>query len=116
KGVAYAAETARVLDGIVEFRWVGPIRLLSNAQNQVRSYLQLIGAVPRNLIQPHFDWADVFFLPSVCEGSATVTYEALMSGLPVVTTPNSGSVVIDGINGFIVAASDTQAMVERIRR
>jgi glycosyltransferase involved in cell wall biosynthesis len=75
----------------------------------------LIGAIPRNLIFSQFQWADVFFLPSVCEGSATVTYEALMSGLPVIATPNTGSVVTDGINGFIVPARDTQAMADRLR-
>jgi glycosyltransferase involved in cell wall biosynthesis len=78
--------------------------------------VQLTGAVPRNLIFSHFEWADVFFLPSVCEGSATVTYEALMSGLPVVATPNTGSIVKDGVNGFIVPARDSQAMAERLRR
>ena len=79
-------------------------------------HVQLIGAVPNNLILRHFEWADAFFLPSVCEGSTTATYEALMSGLPVITTPNAGSVVTDGVNGFIVAARDTQAMANRLRR
>jgi glycosyltransferase involved in cell wall biosynthesis len=116
KGIAYAAETARLLDGIAEFRWVGSIRCLPDARRQIGRYVQLIGAVPRNLIFSHFEWADVFFLPSLCEGSATGTYEALMSGLPVITTPNTGSVVTSGVNGFIVAARDTEGMAERLRR
>lgn len=52
----------------------------------------------------------------MCEGSATVTYEALMSGLPVVTTPNTGSIVTDGVNGFIVPVRDTVEMAEKLRR
>ena len=116
KGIAYAAETARLLAGTAEFRWVGSVRCLPDARREIGRYVQLTGAVPRNLIFSHFEWADVFFLPSVCEGSATVTYEALMSGLPVVATPNTGSIVKDGINGFIVPTRDSQAMAERLRR
>jgi glycosyltransferase involved in cell wall biosynthesis len=116
KGVSYVAETARLLGSAAEFRWVGSINLFPNAREYVSSYVDLVGPVPRNQIFSHFAWADVFFLPSVCEGSATVTYEALMSGLPVITTPNAGSIVNDGLNGFIVPLRDTQAMVERLAR
>src|SRR5262249_11308352 len=63
-----------------------------------------------------YAWADVFLLPSVCEGSATVTYEALAAGLPVVCTPNTGSVVRDGVDGFIVPVGDVDAIVERLER
>jgi glycosyltransferase involved in cell wall biosynthesis len=116
KGIPYAVETARQLGKMAEFRWIGPIRLTSNARKNVERYVQLTGAIPRNLISKYFEWADVFFLPSVCEGSATATYEALMTGLPVVTTPNTGSIVTDGVNGFVVDTRDTQAMVDRLRR
>jgi len=116
KGISYAAETARLLGGAAEFRWVGSIGLLPDVRRYIEPYVQLTGAIPRNLVLFHFEWADVFFLPSVCEGSATVTYEALMSGLPVIATPNTGSIVSDGINGFIVATRDTQAMADRLRR
>jgi glycosyltransferase involved in cell wall biosynthesis len=61
-----------------------------------------------------FAEADVFVFPSIEEGSALVTYEALASGLPVITTPNSGSVVRDGVDGFIVRARDTDALTEKI--
>ena len=64
----------------------------------------------------HFQWADVFLLPSLCEGSATVTYEALGHGLPVICTPNTGSVVRDGMEGFIVPVRDAAAIAERIER
>jgi len=62
----------------------------------------------------HYAWADVFLLPSICEGSATVCYEALAAGLPVVTTENAGSVVRDGIDGFIVPIRDAAAVVARL--
>ena len=48
-----------------------------------------------------FQQADVFAFPTIEEGSALVTYEALACGLPVVTTPSAGSIVTDGSEGFI---------------
>jgi glycosyltransferase involved in cell wall biosynthesis len=62
----------------------------------------------------HYAWADLFLLPSICEGSATVCYEALAAGLPVITTENAGSVVRDGIDGFIVPIRDPGAIAERL--
>ena len=50
--------------------------------------------------------ADVFVFPSLFEGSAVVTYEALACGLPSVVTPDAGSVVRDGIEGFVVPPRD----------
>ncbi len=54
--------------------------------------------------------ASVFVFPSIEEGSALVTYEAMACGVPVITTPNAGSVVRDGVDGFIVPAGDVQAL------
>jgi len=58
--------------------------------------------------------ADVFVLPSLHEGSALVTYEALASGLPVIATPNAGSVVRDGVEGFLVPAAEIEPLAERL--
>jgi starch synthase len=58
--------------------------------------------------------ADLFVYPSLHEGSALAIYEAMASGLPVITTPNSGSVVRDGIDGYIVPIRDVDALAERI--
>ena len=80
------------------------------------SGVEVVGAVPRSQIGEHYSWADVFVLPSICEGSATVCYEALAHGLPVITTPNSGSVVRDGLEGFIVPIRDADAIADRLVR
>lgn len=114
KGVTYALETAKFLRGAAELRWVGPVTINAEARARFEGHMELAGAVPRSQILPHYEWADVFFLPSVCEGSATVTYEALTCGLPVITTPNAGSIVRDGVNGFVVPVRDTAAMAARL--
>lgn len=72
--------------------------------------------VPRTELARLLRKADFFVYPSLLDGSALVTYEALASGLPVITTPNSGSVVRDGIDGFIVPPRDVDALRERIER
>jgi glycosyltransferase involved in cell wall biosynthesis len=61
-----------------------------------------------------YGWADVLVLPSICEGSATVTYEAMACGLPVVSTPNTGSLVRHGVDGFVVPIRDATALQEKI--
>jgi hypothetical protein len=110
KGVTYLHETAKLLQGEAEFRWIGSVSLLPEAREKVGATVDLRGVVPHNQINEHFEWADVFCLPSVCEGSATVIYEALMSGLPVITTPNAGSLVRDGVDGFIVPIRSPEAL------
>jgi glycosyltransferase involved in cell wall biosynthesis len=65
-------------------------------------------------VQKVFKEATIFVLPSLEEGSAKVTYEAMASGLPVITTENSGSVVRHGLDGFIIPIKDSKAIQERI--
>jgi glycosyltransferase involved in cell wall biosynthesis len=61
-----------------------------------------------------FTEATVFVLPSLVEGSAKTTYEAMAAGLPVVTTRNAGSVVRDGVDGFIVPARDPWSIRDKL--
>ena len=114
KGSPYVLEAARQLKGIAEFRMVGSAGVLPAARSRLAETVELLGAVPRSEMRRHFAWADVFLLPSLCEGSATVVYEALAAGLPVVCTPNTGSVVRHGEDGFIVPVRDVQAIVDAL--
>ncbi len=116
KGLPYVAQVAEALRGGMTFRVVGPCRLLDAGLQKLRPVVELAGAVPRSEVQAHFEWADVFLFPSLCEGTATVCYEALAAGLPVICTPNAGSVVRDGIEGFLVPIRDTPAIVDRLRK
>lgn len=60
--------------------------------------------------------ADVFVLPTLEEGSPLVVYEALASGLPVVTTRmGAGSVVRDGVEGMVVGAGEVEGLVGALR-
>lgn len=61
-----------------------------------------------------FQSASTFIFPSIEEGSALVTYEAMACGLPVIVTENSGSVARDGIDGFIIPIRNVEAIKEKI--
>ena len=114
KGAPYVLGAAQGMRGAAEFRMVGTIGIGGSGQAQLRRHVQLVGPVPRAEMAAHYQWADVFLLPSLCEGSATVVYEALAQGLPVICTPHTGSVVRDGIDGFIVPIRDVSAIVDRL--
>jgi glycosyltransferase involved in cell wall biosynthesis len=114
KGAPYVLQAARSTKALAEFRWCGPVGILPAAAAQLREHVELRGIVPRQLMAEHYAWADVFLLPSICEGSAAVCYEALAAGVPVITTENAGSVVRHGIEGFIVPIRDSRAIAERL--
>ncbi len=114
KGFPYVLEAAKRLKEQAIFRAVGPIQVSFGARVSLEENLQLMGQIPRSQVQKHFEWADIFLLPSICEGSATVTYEALAYGLPVIATPNTGSIIRDDIDGYIVPIRDVDSIVEKI--
>ncbi|CAK0741885.1 Chitooligosaccharide deacetylase (modular protein) [uncultured Gammaproteobacteria bacterium] len=65
---------------------------------------------------PYFATADLFVLPSLMEGSAKAVYEAMAYGVPVVVTPNAGSVVTDGVEGLVVPPADVPALAAALAR
>lgn len=96
-------------------------RVAGNVSSRIREHeftrkLNFLGRVPRTEVQNEYAQADVFVLPSLSEGSAEVTYEALAVGVPVVTTEASGSVVRDGIEGFVVPVRDADSLASHIEK
>lgn len=71
-------------------------------------------AVPNSEMPQIYRTADIFVFPSLFEGSALSIYEALASGLPVLTTENSGSVVRDGLEGFIIPPRNSDILRDQI--
>ena len=114
KGAPHVLAAAKAMGKRAIFRMVGPVAVKQKALTQLRAHIEVVRPVPRIEVISHYAWADVFLLPSLCEGSATVTYEALASGLPVICTPNTGSVVRDGSDGFIVAPHDPDQIIEKL--
>lgn len=115
KGTPYVIEAARSLMDIAEFRVVGDCGVISKLQFDCPSNIKFTGAVPRMLVEQEFEWADVFLLPSICEGSAMVIFEAMAFGLPIICTDNTGSVITNGKEGIIVNSSNSDEIIDAIK-
>lgn len=104
KGIPYLLKALKQLKGEIPFtcKVAGTIAIQPKRLNQYRDVCEFMGQVPRSMMSELYAWADVFVLPSICEGSAMVTYEALNWCLPVITTYNSGSIAQDEVDDFIV--------------
>jgi glycosyltransferase involved in cell wall biosynthesis len=116
KGIHYlamAAERLKRRGRPYEFRVAGTVTE-EIARRPECAPLNFLGRVPRDRMREEFGRADVFVLPSLAEGSAEVTYEALAAGLPVITTRAAGSVARDEIEGRIVPERDPAALAEAI--
>jgi glycosyltransferase involved in cell wall biosynthesis len=118
KGAHYLAHAKRMLDakGIqTEVRIVGPVHssIVEHPAFQGPIYC---GQVPRTRMAEEFRRADVFVLPTISDSFALVHLEALACGVPVITTPNCGSLVRDGLDGFIVPIRDAKMLAERIEQ
>jgi alpha-maltose-1-phosphate synthase len=115
KGVKYLLESVRRLKlPNVEVMLVGRIVGSASAFAPYADLFRHVPHVPYHEVHRLFADADLFVYPSLHEGSAFATYEALASGLPVIATPNTGSVVRDGIDGYLVPPRDVEALMARI--
>lgn len=118
KGVRYVLDAFDALGGDPRFsltlvgKKVGAVPGFDEPRPRV-TYRQ---AIPNVELADVYRAADVFVQMSIHESSAMTIFEALASGLPVVTTPNSGSLVRDGIDGFIVPPRDSLALAARLRQ
>lgn len=113
KGIADLIALARKLPS-VNFRLVGGLE--ADLQSRIRwpENVSCLGKRSFPELVREYQTADLFFLPSYLEGSATVVYEAMSQGLPILTTHQAGSVVQDGVQGYVVSAGETETMRERI--
>ncbi len=75
-----------------------------------------LGRVAHSEMPARMAAADVFVFPSLFEGSAVVTYEALACGLPSIVTPEAGSVVREGVEGYLVPSRDVESLAEAMER
>jgi glycosyltransferase involved in cell wall biosynthesis len=104
KGIPYLLEALKQLKEKIPFtcKIAGGISIHPQKVAEYSHVADFLGRVTRSRMAKLYAWADVFVLPSICEGSAMVTYEALNWKLPIITTNNAGSVVRNGVDGFLV--------------
>ena len=115
KGVMYLVEALERLDRrTYEARLVGAAKLPPVLLDRCRSVATLTGVLSPAEVREQYDWADVFALPSLSEGRARATIEAMAAALPVVVTPNAGAPVEHGASGLLVPPRDPDAIAEAI--
>jgi glycosyltransferase involved in cell wall biosynthesis len=117
KGAPWFLETARRFDPArVRFTMVGHNFLNPARLEEFSGRVQFTGPIPHSQVFAWLNRFDVFFFPTTCEGSATAVLEAMSRALPIITTPNSGSPVRDGVDGYVRAYDDVIAFREIIQR
>jgi glycogen(starch) synthase len=80
--------------------------------------VRFVGALPRERVVELFRAADASILSSRWENFPHTVVEALAVGTPVLATTTGGvaEVVIDGVNGLLVASGDVDGLADAIRR
>ncbi|HEX2887130.1 glycosyltransferase family 4 protein [Vineibacter terrae] len=117
KGVKYILEAAKLLAR--HDIQIGLVGGLVDGSDWLKPYLgryRHMANVPYAEMPAIFRDADIFVFPSLHEGSAMAVNEALASGLPVIVTPNAGSIARDGVEGFVVPIRDAAALADRMAR
>lgn len=72
--------------------------------------------VPNARLYEHYGRSSVFVLPSLEDGFALATVEAMACGVPVITTVNNGAadVITHGEDGFVVPIRWPEAIAQRL--
>jgi glycosyltransferase involved in cell wall biosynthesis len=115
KGVLYLLEAFRRLRlKNVELILIGGISDIGDLLSRSGVAFRHIPVMPLDDLIHYYQQASMFVFPSLVEGAARVVQEAMACGVPVITTPHAGSVIQDGVDGFIVPIRDVDALCECI--
>ena len=116
KGVPYLLKAWQQLNLPNAELWLAG-RVVPSAEQIIIPYTQdlsirFLGHVSD--MQSLYHQVDTFVLPSIEEGSALVTYEAMACGLPLIYTFNTGAVARNGIEGIEIPIRDVTALAAAI--
>ncbi|MBN1551178.1 glycosyltransferase family 4 protein [bacterium] len=116
KGFGYLARAVKNFGSNLQTRVVGELTVSQTAKSDLSENLELFGSVPRTEIAGHYEWADVFVLPSLSETFGLVILEAMSYGLPVITTDHTAGpdIIRQEGDGYIVPAGDSEAIAEKL--
>ncbi len=119
KGLWDLAAVIEALSGKgFEFRCVGPCA--PEAGPLVARLGERATFVPKlrqRELPSEYAWGDVFIFPTIEDGYAVVLAQAAASGLPILTTTNCAGpdLIHEGVTGWVVPISSSQALIDRLR-
>ncbi|MBP9760714.1 MAG: glycosyltransferase family 4 protein [Candidatus Magasanikbacteria bacterium] len=114
KGIPYLIDAWRQLNlDNAELHVYGRVyrEMLPFVHNAEQDHIYIHGFVDIVDVLPYHD---IYVFPSLLEGSAKSVYEALACGLPVITTPNAGSIVTNAHDGYIIDVQNVKMIKEKI--
>jgi glycosyltransferase involved in cell wall biosynthesis len=115
KGILYLLEAwRRIRQPDWTLQLVGPLPCNLGPLTSLLDHVEVLGKVAHGEMPTKMATADVFVFPSLFEGSAVVTYEALASGLPSIVTTAAGSVVRHGVDGFCISPANVNELAHRM--
>jgi len=81
-----------------------------------KDIFRYVPSVPHTSLNQYYSAANVLVFPSLFDGFGLVLLEAMACGIPVITTPNTGSsdMITDSVDGFIVPIRDVEALKEKL--
>lgn len=112
KGALDFFELARRFKAIADFHCFGTIKLPGAVISKLGTDVKFHGAVPHERMWNQLSDFDLLVLPSYSEGSATVVYEAMAAGLCCVVSDATGSVISNGVDGYIFRSGDMESLAE----
>jgi glycosyltransferase involved in cell wall biosynthesis len=113
KGISYLLEAwRRVRRPGWRLQLLGGLPGVTGPLEPYRDEVEWLGRVGHGEVAQAMARADVFVFPSLFEGSAVVTYEALACGLPSIVSGAAGSVVRDGLDGRVIEAGQVEPLAE----
>lgn len=117
KGLSYLLEAYRSFAGPgTELTLVGNFAGSEAPLRPFRNLFRHMPNQPRTELANIYRRSDVFVFPTLLEGMGLVVLEAMACGLPaIVTDCGPGDLVRDGVDGFIVPARNSEAIVERLQ-
>ena len=116
KGIKYLIQAVKLFsENQVRLTLLGLNLIPTSIIDSLPPNIRILPNVPNHEVPQFLQNSDLFVFPAIHEGSSRTVYEAMATGLPIITTPNSGSIVKDGKTGFIIPSGDVNMINRRIR-
>ena len=115
KGIHYFAEVCReFLNKKKDYEFLAVGKNYLDINNPLLFGPKYLGYLGKENLNELYSTADIFVLPSISDAFPAVHLEAMSFGIPVILTNACGSIVRDGVDGYVIPVKDSQTMKYKI--